>query len=126
MPQKQGYQEVAWVECRGLWGKGQERVSSAVHHIAQRLPFPLLGLDSGNDSEFINQHLYTYCQRNQITLHPLPALQEERQRSCGAKELAGDTKTGGIRPLHFQGCPRATMDPGSIPKSKEDLCNPFI
>ncbi len=56
-----------WVECQGVWGKGQERVGGAVHHIAQRLPFPLLGLDSDNGSEFINHHLYAYCQRNGIT-----------------------------------------------------------
>ena len=56
-----------WVECQGVWGKGQDRVGGAVHHIAQRLPFPLLGLDSDNGSEFINYHLFNYCQRNQIT-----------------------------------------------------------
>jgi len=56
-----------WVECQGVWGKGQERVGSAIHHLGQRLPFPLLGLDSDNGSEFINQHLYAYCQRSQIT-----------------------------------------------------------
>ena len=56
-----------WVECRGVWGKGQDRVGAAVHHVAQRLPFPLLGLDSDNGSEFINHHLYSYCQRKEIT-----------------------------------------------------------
>ena len=56
-----------WVECQGVWGKGQERVGGAVHHIARRLPFPLLGLDSDNGSEFINHHLYAYCQRKEIT-----------------------------------------------------------
>mgnify|MGYP001614974379 FL=1 len=56
-----------WVECQGVWGKGQERVGGAVHHLAQRLPFPLLGLDTDNGSEFINQHLYAYCQRHGIT-----------------------------------------------------------
>ena len=56
-----------WVECQGVWGKGQQRVGSAVHHISQRLPFPLLGLDSDNGSEFINHHLYAYCQRKEIT-----------------------------------------------------------
>ncbi len=56
-----------WSECLGVWGKGQERVGSAVHKIRQRLPFPLLGLDSDNGSEFINQHLYNYCQRQEIT-----------------------------------------------------------
>ena len=56
-----------WVECQPVWGKGQERVGSAIHQVSQRLPFPLLGLDSDNGSEFINQRLYTYCQRHRIT-----------------------------------------------------------
>ena len=56
-----------WVEQQGVWGKGQERVGGAIHHISQRLPFPLLGLDSDNGSEFINHNLYAYCQRREIT-----------------------------------------------------------
>jgi len=56
-----------WVECREVWGKTQQRVGGAVHHISRRLPFPLLGLDSDNGGEFINQHLYDYCQRHRIT-----------------------------------------------------------
>jgi len=56
-----------WSECIGVWGKGQQRVGAAVHRVQQRLPFLLLGLDSDNGSEFINQHLYTYCSRKEIT-----------------------------------------------------------
>jgi len=56
-----------WSECIGVWGKGQQRVGAAVHCVQQRLPFPLLGLDSDNGGEFINQHLYTYCIRKGIT-----------------------------------------------------------
>ena len=56
-----------WVECGGVWGKGQERVGGAIHQVAKRLPFPLLGLDSDNGSEFINHHLYAYCHRQGIT-----------------------------------------------------------
>lgn len=55
-----------WSECVGVWGKGQERVGAAVHRMRQRLPFPSLGLDSDNGSEFINQHLYDYCRREGI------------------------------------------------------------
>ncbi len=55
-----------WVECEPVWGKGQQRVGGAVHHIRQRLPFSMLGLDSDNGSEFINHHLWAYCQRNKI------------------------------------------------------------
>lgn len=56
-----------WVACRGLLGKGQQRVGGAIHHLGQSLPFPLLGLDSDNGSEFINHHLFAYCQRKHIT-----------------------------------------------------------
>jgi hypothetical protein len=56
-----------WSECIGVWGKGQHRVGAAVHELRQRLPFAMLGLDSDNGSEFINQHLYTYCRREGIT-----------------------------------------------------------
>ena len=66
-----------WSEGMGVWGKGQERVGGAVHRVRQRLPFPLLGLDSDNGSEFINQHLYTYCRRGRDCLYPLSLLQEE-------------------------------------------------
>ncbi len=38
-----------------------------MHRVRQQLPFSLLGLDSDNGSEFINQHLYTYCHREGIT-----------------------------------------------------------
>ena len=56
-----------WSEFIGVWGKGQQRVGTAVHHVRQSLPFPLLGLDSDNGSEFINQHLYNWCRREGIT-----------------------------------------------------------
>ncbi len=56
-----------WTECMGVWGKHQDRVMAAIELIRRRLPFPLLGLDSDNGSEFINQGLFGYCQREKIT-----------------------------------------------------------
>jgi hypothetical protein len=56
-----------WAEGNGVWGKSQERVSSAIHGIRRRFPFPIVGLDSDNGGEFINQHLFSYCQREHIT-----------------------------------------------------------
>lgn len=55
-----------WSEPVAVWGKGQERVG-AVYHVRKQLPLPMLGLDSDNGRGFINQSLYTYCQRNGIT-----------------------------------------------------------
>ena len=57
----------SWVELQAVWGKGQDRVGGAVHHIHQCLPMPLVGLDSDNGSEFINRGLFDYCRRHGIT-----------------------------------------------------------
>jgi hypothetical protein len=57
----------AWIELDAVWGKNQERVGSAVHRVRERLPIPLVGLDSDNGSEFINRHLLAWCQRHHIT-----------------------------------------------------------
>ena len=54
-------------ELEAVWGKGQQRVGSAVHYVRERLPVPLVGLDSDNGSEFINHRLYTWFQREGIT-----------------------------------------------------------
>jgi len=43
--------------------RGQRAVFAAVLAVRQRLPFPLRGIDSDNGAEFINHHLYRYCQR---------------------------------------------------------------
>jgi hypothetical protein len=56
-----------WCEPVAVWGKGQERVGGGVQRVRERLPVPLLGLDSDNGSEFINRGMYDYCRRNRIT-----------------------------------------------------------
>jgi hypothetical protein len=56
-----------WTECLPVWGKYQERVRQSVHYMKQRIPFALLGIDSDNGSEFINQCFYKYCRDEKIT-----------------------------------------------------------
>lgn len=50
-----------WVERRCVLGKSQEVVCAALDDARRELPFDLLGVDSDNGSEFINDHLYRYC-----------------------------------------------------------------
>ena len=57
----------AWTECMALPNRGQEGVKEAIQQLQQRLPFPLLGLDSDNGTEFINANLLRYCQDQGIT-----------------------------------------------------------
>jgi len=56
-----------WTECLALPNKTQAAVSQAISDLRQHLPFPLLGIDSDNGSEFINDTLYRYCLAEQIT-----------------------------------------------------------
>ena len=51
-----------WTETQAVLGKSQEAVRAALEAIRQTLPFALRGIDSDNGSEFINDHLYRYCQ----------------------------------------------------------------
>ncbi len=57
-----------WTESRAVLGRGEEAVQRALNAIATRLPFPLLGVDSDNGSEFINWHLKGWCDQRQIQL----------------------------------------------------------
>jgi len=77
-----------WTECLPVWGKGQERVKTAVHRMRQRLPFVLLGVDSDNGSEFINQCFNAYCQRNNITFTRSRAY--KKNDSCHVEQKNGN------------------------------------
>lgn len=46
-----------WTEQRAVWGKGETGVLEQIQQIEQALPFPLLGFDCDNGSEFLNYHL---------------------------------------------------------------------
>jgi len=56
-----------WTEPRALWTKAQRWVREALEDIEGTLPFPLLGLDSDNGSEFINVELLRWCESREIT-----------------------------------------------------------
>jgi hypothetical protein len=77
-----------WTECLPVWGKGQERVRSAVHRMRQRLPFTLLGVDSDNGSEFINLCFYTYCHQQGITFTRSRAY--KKNDSCHVEQKNGN------------------------------------
>jgi hypothetical protein len=51
-----------WVERECVLGKAQEGVRRGIESGRERMPFDLLGIDSDNGSEFINDHLWRYCQ----------------------------------------------------------------
>ena len=59
--------DTQWTECRALLNKSQHAVEAAIEQARQLLRFRLLGLDSDNGSEFINELLLRYCEKRAIT-----------------------------------------------------------
>lgn len=56
-----------WVELTALINRSQATVSAAIAATQTRLPYALLGLDSDNGSEFINNDLKRFCEQEHIT-----------------------------------------------------------
>jgi len=56
-----------WTECLALVHHGYDDVLRALDQARDRLPFPLLGVDTDNGSEFLNFPLLDYCTRAKIT-----------------------------------------------------------
>src|SRR6266536_356959 len=56
-----------WTSSTALKNKAQVWTLAGVEKIRAKLPFSLLGLDSDNGSEFINETLYNFCVEHKIT-----------------------------------------------------------
>lgn len=56
-----------WTDMQAVKNKAQCWVFEALKDIRDRLPFDLLGIDSDNGAEFINDQLYRYCIQEKIT-----------------------------------------------------------
>lgn len=58
-----------WTEQRALWGKGYQGMHTALISIENDLPFPILGFDSDNGTEFLNWHLYRHFTNRKAPVH---------------------------------------------------------
>jgi hypothetical protein len=56
-----------WTQNRSLPDGAAKTVLAALNHIAAAMPFPMLGVDCDNGSEFINDDLLSWCTRRTIT-----------------------------------------------------------
>ncbi|MBI2485861.1 MAG: hypothetical protein HYW01_02675 [Deltaproteobacteria bacterium] len=56
-----------WTEAQAVRNKARVWVFEALKQIRECLPFKLLGIDSDNGSELINDQLYRYCLEEEIT-----------------------------------------------------------
>src|SRR5664280_2826637 len=56
-----------WTENRSVKNKARRWVIVALEEISMIMPFPIIGVDSDNGSEFINHHLLDWCAQRKIT-----------------------------------------------------------
>lgn len=56
-----------WTENRSIPDRSAKCILAALNHIAAAMPFPILGVDSDNGSEFINDDLLAWCHDRRIT-----------------------------------------------------------
>jgi hypothetical protein len=56
-----------WTENRSVRNKAEKWVFAALMSITASFPFPILGIDSDNGSEFINWHLLRWCEKHNVT-----------------------------------------------------------
>jgi|ERR1035437_4036309 len=101
-----------WTECIALPVREQTLVVEAITGLRCRLPFPLLGLDTDNDSAFLNDTLFTYCSDHSITFTRSRAYQKNDQawveqkngaivrKLIGYGRLEGLTATASLRRLY--------------------------
>src|SRR5207244_1561328 len=57
-----------WTECLPLLYRSQETVLAAFQQARLLFPFPILGIDTDNGGEFINETLIAYCDQERIKI----------------------------------------------------------
>lgn len=78
-----------WTECVAMRQRNQVLVMEALDKAAADLPFPMLGVDSDNDSAFMTQDIFDYCKAH--------GLQQTRSRAYKKNDQAWvEQKNGSI------------------------------
>lgn len=96
-----------WTECAALLMCEQSLVVQAVTAIDQRLPIALLGLDTDNGSEFINQSVIDFCRDTKISLTRSRAYQKNDQ--CFVEQKNGSVVRRWIGYDRYEGLEACTL-----------------
>jgi hypothetical protein len=92
-----------WVECLPLLHRSAHAVICALDRARQLIPFPILGIDTDNGSEFINLELISYCDKNKITFTRGRAYKKndqcfvEQKNGVIVRQLIGYDRFDGLR-----------------------------
>ena len=93
-----------WTECLALLHRSQHGVVQALNQARRLFPFPILGIDTDNGSEFINEELLAYCTSEQITFTRGRVGNKNDQcfvELCELRDYAEKEGFGKLRPLRW-------------------------
>lgn len=91
-----------WTECAALVVRDGALIVEALDHLRTAMPFPLLGLDTDNGSEFLNERLLEFCERNNIEFTRSRPYRKndqawvEQKNGSVVRRLAGHRRLEGI------------------------------
>jgi hypothetical protein len=91
-----------WTECAALVVREQTLVVEGISMIRSQLPFVLRGLDTDNDSVFINETLQTYCREQELHWTRSRAYRKndqawvEQKNGAVVRRLAGYDRLSGL------------------------------
>ena len=92
-----------WTEAVPLLAREQTLVLAGLEAIGRQLPCPVKGIDSDNDSVFINATLTQHCAERGIEFTRSPALPQERPGLDRAEERRRGPPLRRSRPLLRRG-----------------------
>jgi hypothetical protein len=91
-----------WTECAALVVREQTLVVEGISMIRSQLPFVLRGLDTDNDSVFMNETLQTYCREQELHWTRSRAYRKndqawvEQKNGAVVRRLAGYARLSGL------------------------------
>ena len=92
-----------WTECIPLLDKSAGAVLDALEQARTLFPFPLLGIDTDSGSEFLNEELIEYCEREHLTfMRGRPAVENdqchvEQKNGAVVREAVGHARLVGVQ-----------------------------
>jgi len=91
-----------WTEFIALLAREQSLVVEGLDVFFQQIPFPVLGIDSDNDSAFINDTLLTFCRKQQIEFtrsrayHKNDQAWVEQKNGAVIRRMVGHERLSGV------------------------------
>ena len=91
-----------WTECLAMPMRNQTLIGEALNAAASNIPFIMLGIDTDNDSAFINQTIFDYCkERGLVQTRSRPYRKNdqawvEQKNGAVVRKLAGYQRFSGL------------------------------